>query len=326
MVDINLIGDDQTQFDPEENEKSYRSGFESDANEPERSSYMSDSSMEGSDYPNYANRGGSKKMTYFLVGGGFILLAIVAYFLFFGNKDKDGSEYLEMQTTAEETLADSTAAMQTPPAISTLPPALQEKLLKSQKSIRTVSNIIMNVPETVNFTMISYNDGKFLGEFLASSESAIDNLNSDLKQKLYSVDMKILSRNNRNIQGRSFRQALMNGNVDLSESASGADALREPRYLSVAEMKNQLTSLCTQSGIKMRQFDAGKNKIVGSFQVVPIKFRAVGSKSGILTFLQQVRDENVNLDFSKISLIANDVDLNDSSLTLVLNIELYHAI
>jgi len=326
MVDINLIGDDQTQFDPEDNEKSFRNGFESDANESERSAFMSDSSMEGSDYTNYTNRGGSKKMIYFLVGGSLILLTIVAYFLFSGNKDEDGAEYLDMQTAAEDTLADSSRTEQPLSEISTLPPALQEKILKSQMGIRTVSNIIMTVPEAVNFTMITYNDGKFLGEFLANSEAAIDNLSSDLKQKLYSSDMKVLSRNNRNIQGRSLRQALMNGNVDLAESSSGAGALREPRYLSTDEMKDQITVLCNQAGIKMRQFDAGKNKTDGSFRTVPITFRAVGSKSSILAFLQQIRDENMNLDFSKISLIANDVDLSDSSLTLVLNIELYHAI
>jgi len=327
MVDINLIGDDQTQFEGEENDKDHQNNFESDVNEPDRGSYMSDSGIDGSEYSNYMNRGGSKKVVYILIGGCIILLFIVGYFLIFSgkNEEQDTSQYLSGQPAVEDTV-ETINLENDSAALSSLSPALRDRLLKSQKGISTVSNIITTVPEAVNFTMITYNDGKFLVEFLANTDNAINNLNSDLKQKLYSSEMKILSRNRRTIQGRPYRQALMNGNVNMGSDLVESNTIQEPTYLNSDELKNQLSTICSQTGLKLRQFDVGKNKSDGEFQVVPIKFRAVGIKTSILNFLQQVIDENVNINFSKISLIANDVDLSDSNITLVLNIELYQVI
>lgn len=329
MVDINLIGDDQDQFDGEENDKDkdFQDSFESDVGEHESGNYMSDSGIDGSEYSNYMNRGGSKKSVYILIAGSIILLFIVGYFLIYSGKDKEPetSTYLTEQPAADDTvdtssLEDETATM------STVSPAVREKLRKSQAGVNTVSNIITTVPENVNFTMITYNDGKFLVEFLANNDNAITNVNSNLKQKLYDSEMKILSRNRRNIMGRSYRQALMNGNVNVGDGSGEFGTIREPKYLNANDLKNQLSRLCGQSGLALKQFDAGKNKIEGDFEIVPIKFRAVGTKSNILNFLQQVVDENVNINFTKISLIANDVDLSDSNISLVLNIELYQMI
>jgi len=83
MVDINLIGDDQTQFEGEDNEKEFQESYESDLNEPTPSSYMSSGHIDDSDYTRMISRGGSKKLVYILAVCSVILLAVVAWFLIF---------------------------------------------------------------------------------------------------------------------------------------------------------------------------------------------------------------------------------------------------
>lgn len=336
MVDINLIGDDQTQFEGEDNEKEYQQeSYESDLNEPTPSSYMPGGSIDDSDYTKMMSRGGSKKLIYILAACSVILLAVVAWFIFQpGRGTKTYSE--QPITTLSETEpppstsagADTTSdfSFETEPEIvNTVPlaPALREKIVKSSRGINTVSDILNTIPANLNFTMISYNDGKFLLEFLAGTDSEIDQVNSQLQQNLYSANVNVLSKDNRNIQNRRFRQALVNGNVDMSQGAGQLGNLQEPIYLNATDLKNQISMICQQSGLTMRQFDVGVEKTEGQFMILPIKFKAVGQKANIITFLRQLLNANLNISFSKIALIASEVDLNDSTVTLVLNINSY---
>ncbi|UCE05863.1 MAG: hypothetical protein JSW07_20105, partial [bacterium] len=82
MVDINLIGDDQAQFEGEENEKEFQESYESDLNEPTPSSYLDSGHIADSDYTRMISRGGSKKLVYILAACSIILLAAVAWFIF----------------------------------------------------------------------------------------------------------------------------------------------------------------------------------------------------------------------------------------------------
>lgn len=341
MVDINLIGDDQTQFEGEDNEKEYQQeSYESELNEPTPSGYMPGGTIDDSDYTKMMSRGGSKKLIYILAACSVILLAVVAWFIF--QPGRGAKTYSEQSvTTLSETETEpppstSTSAdtssdftFETEPEIVTsvpLAPALREKIVKSSRGINTVSDIVNTIPANVNFTMISYNDGIFLLEFLAGADSEIEQANSQLQQNLYSANVNVLSKDNRNIQNRRFRQALVKGNVDMSQSANQLGNLQEPIYLNAADLQNQISMICQQSGLTMRQFDIGVEKSDGEFMILPIKFKAVGQKANILTFLSQLLNANLNISFSKINLIASEVNLNDSNVTLVLNINSYRMI
>jgi len=331
MVDINLLGDDQTPFEGEENEKEFQENYESDLNEPTSSSYISSGHIDDSDYAKMMGRGGSKKIIYILAASSIILLVVVAYFIYQsgkGGKTVPSYQPMTSGSEAQPPVSEDTSTtfnMQPEENVITTPPlapALREKVVKYRQGIRTVNNILNTIPTNVNFTMISYNDGKFLLEFLAGSDGEINNVNSQLKQNLYSAEINLLSKENRNIQNRRFRQALFNGNVAISQDIADA-GLVEPTYLSAPELESQLTNICQQVGLKIRQFDTGVNKSEGEFQILPIKFKAIGPKESIISFLQQLLNANYNINFSKISLIASETDLTNPNITLVLNIGLY---
>jgi len=336
MVDINLIGDDQAQFEGEENEKEFQESYESESelNEPKPSSFIGGSSIDDSDYTRMISRGGSKKLIYILGACGIILLAAVVWFIFQPGKDGKTTTYEPPMTTLSDTetktFEDSSSGFNlesepSPMPASTLAPALRERILKSNRGISTVNNVLNSIPSNINFTMISYSDGKFLVEFLAASDADIDQVNSQLQQNLYAANVNLLSKEDRTIQNRRVRQALVNGNVNINQ-ATGESNPQEPTFLSSTDLQNQFATMCRQAGLTIKQFDAGREKTDGEFTILPIKFKATGQKSNIFAFLQQLVSSNINISFSKISLIAKDVDLSNPDFTLLLNIGLYRMI
>ena len=335
MVDINLIGDDQAQFEGEENEKEFQESYESDLNEPTPSGYMGGNHIDDTDYTRMINRGGSKKLVYILAACGIILIAAVAWFMFQPGKGKKSTTYEPPMTTLSETetptFEDTLSALNLEPDPTTmipttqLAPALRDKILRSHRGINTVNDVLNTIPSNISFTMISYSDGKFLVEFLAASDADINQVNSQLQQNLYAANVSLLSKEDRTIQNRRLRQALVNGNVNIDQ-ATGESNPQEPTYLSSTDLQNQLTNMCRQAGLTIKQFDSGREKAEGEFRVLPIKFKAAGQKSNIFAFLQQLVSSNINISFSKIALIAKDVSLSNPDFTLLLNIGLYRMI
>ncbi len=335
MVDINLIGDDQARFEGEEKEKDFHESFERELNEPAPTSYVSTSPLDDSDFTQVISRGGSKRNIYILAACSIILLAVAAWVIFKPLKsDKRINEPPPTALTEIEnaTQADTTSAFNfqsdtslIPPTVS-LSPALRDKIIKSHRGINTVNNIINTIPSNVNFTSILYSDGAFLLEFLAGDDADINNVNNQLKQNLYSADVKLLSKENRTVQNRQFRQALLNGSVNISQTRGDGENAQEPSYLGAADLHNQIANISRQAGLTLRQFDTGKEKSEGEFMILPIIFKASGQKSNILSFLQQLNMANLNISFSKISLIANEADLTNPNIILMLNIGLYRAI
>jgi hypothetical protein len=336
MVDINLIGDDQAQFEGEENEneKEFQESYESDLNEPTPSSFIGGSSIDDSDYTRMISRGGSKKLVYILAACGIILIAAVAWFMFQPGKGKKTASYEPPMPTVTETetktFEDSSSNFNLAPEpslipASTLAPALREKIIRSNRGISTVNNVLNSIPSNVNFTLISYSDGKFLVEFLAASDADINQVNSQLQQSLYAANVNLLSKEDRTIQNRRLRHALVNGNVNINQATDESNP-QEPTYLNATDLQNQLSNMCRQAGLTIKQFDTGREKTEGEFMILPIKFKATGQKSNIFTFLQQLVSSNINIGFSKISLIAKEIDLSNPDFTLLLNIGLYRMI
>lgn len=319
MVDINLMGDDQNDFEGEPKKPEFQSTYEPDSNEPPTSSYMGRGLADDPDYS--IGRGRSKKTMYFLIFCGIILLAIVGYYLL-----QQGKQSKPLTGTKTDTLPidDATGNLGTESQPGTtmgvaLNPTLKEKITINYRGINTVNSIIQTIPANVNFTMISYNDGKFLLEFLANSDADINVVNKQLQQTLASSEINLLSKETRTIQNRQVRSALVNGNVNLNQSLGDMAISQEPTYLSANELKNQLANICQQAGLSIKQHDSGMEKTEGAFRITPIKFRATGQKANVLAFLQQLLNQNLNISFAKISLI----NLQESNITLVLNINLY---
>ena len=337
MVDINLIGDDQTQFEGEDNEKEFQESYESDLNEPTPSSFLPGGNINDSDYTKMVNRGGSKKLIYVLGAFSVILLAVVVWFIIQPGKGAKSTVEQQPISTFPETdnstmtgFEDTTSGMNfntepNIPPVTTLAPVLRDRILKSHRGISTVSDILNTIPSNINFTLISYNDGKFLLEFLSGGDANINQVSSQLQQNLYAADVTVLSKDNRTIQNRRFRQALINGSVDINRG-SGEANLQEPNYLSATELQNQISAICQQAGLTIKLFEASMEKADGEFMVVPIKFKAEGQKGSIVNFLRQLQNANLNISFAKILLIADETNLTNPNVTLLLNITSYRMI
>ena len=332
MVDINLIGDNQDQFD-EDNDENFQDSYNSDTSGFDQSSYMKGGAMDNQDYTKVIRRGGSKAGVYILFIIVVALLAGTAYILFKSpnkavKQTQSGFQSLDALTeqegvddTAVTTITPQTEATSSPTEY--IAPALREKIIQSKLGINTIGQIVNTIPTNVDFTMITYSDGKFLFELLAQGSNDISNVSSLLQQKLYSADIKLLSRDSRNIKGRQYYQALINGSVNTEETS---ESVQQPQFLSSQELHQRLTEICQENSLTIKQFDSGVEKDDGDLIVHPIKFRAFGLKGNAINLLQQISNENINVSFSKISLIANDVDLSNPYITLVMNIVLYRTL
>jgi len=333
MVDINLIGEDQPREDGQENnEQAFRSSYEPESNEPTASSYMSGGTFDESDYARFASRGGSKKMVYILAAFSVILLAAVVWFMLQSSKGKKAGLQTPpvQQRTAEQVVPEqsSTPISSAPetsfPPSATISPALRDRIIKSHQGLATVSEIITAIPSNVNFTILSYSDGAFFVEYLATDDAAITAASNQLQQTIAPAEVKVLSKENRTIQNRSFRQALVNGNVNVRQSSADLATISAPSYVTGSELQRQFANIAQQTGLTIKQFEMGREKAEGEFSVLPIVFRAQGPKNGILAFLQQIKDANLNLSFAKISVIPG-ATLNNTNITLLLNIALYRV-
>ncbi len=114
--------------------------------------------------------------------------------------------------------------------------------------------------------------------------------------------------------------------MNINQGGSELTNPQEPTYLSSTDLQNQISNISRQAGLTIKQFDAGREKAEGGFMILPIIFKARGQKSNILSFLQQLNSANLNISFAKISLIANEAELTDPNITLLLNIGLYRVI
>lgn len=333
MVDINLIGDDQPRADEQDNtEQEFRGNYEPESNEPTTSSYMGGGSIDDTDYSRYMNRSGSKKMVYLLGVFSVILLAAVVWFMLQSAKGKKATIQppITQQPTVEQPVTQpggvpSTSAPDANIApTAAISPSLRDRIVKSRQGLRTVSDIINAIPSNVNFTILSYSDGVFFVEYLASDDAAISSASNQLQQALATAEVKLLSRENRTIQNRNFRQALVNGNVNIQQGAAEFANLVPPNYISGSELQGHLKNLAQQTGLNIKQLELGREKTEGEFVVLPVLFRAQGSKSGILSFIQQINNANFNISFAKISVIPG-ANLSNTNITLVLNIGLYRV-
>lgn len=332
MVDINLIGDDQTQFDNDDNEKDFQDTYSSDADELTQDAYMRGDTIDNADYARVIRRGGSKAGVFVLFIVVVALLAVTAYLLFKpGKTPKITQPDINTMTTIpeEDSLVSELpveSQIETPAEpVSNVSPGVREKLVQTAYDINAITQVVNTIPADVIFTLVRYNDGNILLEVYGTDKAAISDLDAVIKQKISSADLRILTQDVRNIKGRQYFRALLNGNVQVGSSSQMTKKMQSPKFLTTADLKNQMNVMSEQFGLKVKQFDAGLEKVQGEFNTVPITFRAYGLKGNIINLLQQILTDNLNVSYVKIALIANDSDISSPYLTLVLNLNLYRS-
>jgi hypothetical protein len=182
MVDINLLGEEKSPDEENENSENFSETVETDSSElPPEQEYSEEDELDQSIYGSY-DQGTSKKAV-FIVAGIVILAAITvgAYFMLGSRKEdlpKEVEASSENQQVAksdkqpEKVVEPSTETpVQSEKPVENVPSFVKEMILSSQNGVRTVETIISSIPQDISFTMINYRDGDFLTEILANSSS-----------------------------------------------------------------------------------------------------------------------------------------------------------
>lgn len=323
MVDINLIGDDDK--DQHENDD-YSNDYDADTGDYSSESEFSDSDLDHSLYDRSYTQSKSKKTAFIIFG--FLAVAAIAVVIFIVMKSsKDKPKITEEIKTESVEQADKTEtpAEQVIPEqpVVNIPTFIRENINSTRRGIKAVETILATVPQEVNFTMIKYRDGSFLTEFLGRTSNNISEVNNILQQRFPNGNVKVLSRDKRNIEGNSYQQALLNGSISIDDSG----VLSMPNFLSPNEIKNQFTEYCKQFGLSIKKFEVNQEITSNGQKKIPVIFHAVGSKDAQLNFLNKLIEANLNVNLAKIVFIPSDlVNLSGNKINLILNMEIYNQL
>lgn len=343
MVDINLIGDDQTQFEPDENEREFQDAYGGEPEDFSQDTFMRSDTFDTTDYGSMLKKRKSKTgvIVLFIIVMG--LLAATAYVLFKPSKTQQlASQNANVMPEEVEAIPVDSAVSpaQVPPGDlgtspsgesniaanpSTIPANVLNLIKKSYNGYQSINTLVNSLPASINFTSISYyNDGKVLFEILSADKSAIDNIDALLRQRMPGAKISMVSTGIRSIKGHQYYQAILTGELSSYQTAGPAIA-SSPRYLSSDEMTQLLNRLAEKNRVKIVQITPGKNKISENVALLPITVRITGLKDNLLRTLGSIIDENVNVSFVKILLIARETELGNPQMTLVLNVDLFQT-
>jgi hypothetical protein len=330
MVDINLFGEDSKEQEPEQDrgvpKDTFSDTYSSDTSELTSESNLSDSGLDNDIYgKNYGSTGSRKGL---FIGLAFVIVAIIAvigWLMMDFGKEKP-KEKKEVAAKVPEAITKTTPDLKTEPPISKplpeVPQYVKRIVTSSQNGVKVVEKILNNIPKEMKFTLIQYRDGNFLTEVLGNNSANFKSLNSQLNSSIPNGEIKIVSQDNRNVQGKNYKQSILSGKV----SAPPSDAISAPNYKDRNSIKNDFSNFCKEAGLKMRQFDIGAENPTAEYVKSPVLFRATGSKEGIIAFLQMLIEKNINVNLSKIVLIGSNQSTSDKNITLNLNLEIYHPI
>ncbi|MBN1154831.1 hypothetical protein JXB12_07910 [candidate division KSB1 bacterium] len=319
MVDINLLGDDKYQNDSEEESDNFSHTYSTDSKELTSDSHLSDSDLHS--YDRSYTRSSSKKSFFIIALIVSIAIIIIAYLLYNFSRDNGRkTKQLSDEIPASDKSATTDVLVPTPvPTIEPdLSPFVRQMVTSTQNGIHTVETILNSIPQTINFTMIQYQDGNFLTEVIGNSSAEISQLNAQLQQT-GSEQVKLLSQEQKTYQGINYQQALLNGSLSRPDGA----ILKEPSYLNVNNIKSDFQISCNQSGLNLKQFEVKKETQVSGYTKVPVFFRAVGTKKAAMDFLADLKNKNLNVNLSKIVLIGSEKLKSQDNINLILNMEVY---
>ncbi|MBN2008653.1 hypothetical protein JW960_04815 [candidate division KSB1 bacterium] len=352
MVDINLLGDEKPDQDSTESSEGYTDSYGPDTNDDLGPSQdYGDADLDETLYGAYTQTS-SKKAVF--IGTGIIVVAAIAvgaYYFLVMKKGKPAAKPpvvteqpqtqpqqtpqqaqqpaitqqapQQQQQTPQTSTNVSQPATQTPPppppVADNVPPHIRSIVVSNQQGVRTIEAILSTIPQNVKATLIQYRDGDFLIDVHGSSSSNLGAMNSRFQQSIPNGSVKMVSQESRQLQGREYQQALFQGSI--SSGASGR--ISAPSFVSVDQVRSAFKSSCSQVGLSLKEFDVKREISTSQFVKTPILFKAIGTKDAALNFLNAIIQQNMNVNLAKIVFTTPVRDLNDQSVNLILNLEIY---
>ena len=320
MVDINLLGDDrEQQQEGDENSDNFSNTYSSDSRELSSESHYSDPDLDQNLYDKSYTRSSSRKALFTVIAIVCVIATLVVVYYLTKSSENDSitdSSELAIES-ADEPVVDIPDEMEiTEQPVVDVPVFVREMISSTQHGVKTVETILATIPRDVDFTMIQYRDGHFLAEILGKSANNISNLNNQLQQKLTSGNVKVLSRDKRNIMGYTYQQALLNGSFSNISTLS----IKQPVYMNPTEIKTEFTQECRQLRLTLKEFEVRNEINTPNYRKTPVMVRAIGNKDAALNFLNRIIEKNINVNLSKIVFIVSDRNLKDRRINLILNI------
>lgn len=270
---------------------------------------------------------------YILAGGLLIVVLFIAYLLF----PKKDSEEPDLTALTEPDLIENPVQQnpakqepftrgepmagqgesgvpqtQQPPTfdISALSAEEQEAVLSTYFGKLTVDGVTQACANRGIFTLIRFANNSFLVEVITESQAAVDDIAQEVQLNT-GADLRIVSREQTQLLGRSVTRALMSGTLSPEQALGAINAPGQPvhddlpAWIRVTARANQLTvrDLTVSAGF-------GTNSMQVNLQ---------GSLDAALNFVSRLQEIAGSAVVEKLSLINNDHSATtDSSVSLVL--------
>ena len=318
MVDINLIGNEKSE--PSQEKEQQMPEMESFGTEDFPSNdFGSLNSEEPGGFPpmdsNYVKKS-PKTLMYILIGGCLVLLVLLILLLV-SDSDKDGTD-----------VADPGAGKtQTPAAVSETPKTQQPTLktgLNSDK-IANVSRLLSILPQNLKLSVLRYSHGNFIIESRSKTGDPISDFRIQFKQAFPAGSIKEANAERKRVRGSSFQQGVISGAVSEVSIWTRSEDLAQLNYISELEIQARIRSSCERSGLKLKKLDVGKGSAKDNYKMNLVKISAAGNSDMAIRFLQGLNDQKLNLNVSKIVLVAsNFLSFNDENVNLFVDMELFN--
>lgn len=318
MVDINLIGSDKSEPSPKEDKFSDTGSY--DTNE-------FPSSDSGGYGPNYGGRDSymdsnymkkSPKTLMYILLGGCIILLVVLIFLLVADSDKKGPKDVA-QLGANEIQKTTTANE------NATQPVLTTGI--NDDKVANVGLLLSIFPRDLKLSVARYSHGHFIIESRSRTGDPIADFQNQFRQTFPTGAINEAKKEAKRVRGTSYQQGVVAGIVSEKNIWDRTEQLAQLNYISENEIRSRVERNCAQYGLKLGKVDIGRGSNENNFRKILVKVSTTGSKDAALRFLDGLNSQKLNLNFSKIVLVASDLlNLNSNDVNLFLDMELFTRI
>lgn len=356
MVDINLMGDDAG----EKEEKRERADEFTEPSTVDTGEFSFEDKTDTFDTSktvdySFKSRSFASNLTTFAIFGVIILLGAAAYyFLFRGDEPttppqrltQEPPQFVETDPQETEPQEDPQTARQETPPLDRQPepepepqrepesrpaerrpsptpgPTSTRSLPRgtvstSNAALDVARGVIASTPENINLTLLSYAGRRLRLEFVAPTESRARGFVDELSRTYAGANFVVLSESRVASNGQGWQKVLLSGNVN---GGAGGSVQAGAQMLDLSSCKAWFERMANTYRLQIKEFKSHNATFSEGFEKIPVFLRIYGSKASLTRFLEEMSNQSLNLEITKVLLISPDMaSYSDDNLLLVLN-------
>ncbi len=309
MADINLIGNDQggsnrggrndeefmdsSEFSqPFENEVSSDMGYET------QDAYMEQGFM----------KKGPKGIMYILIGACVVLFALLMILLF--SDEEKPTPSVEKKETTQKT--EPTFQQEAP--VVTGP---------NHEMIKNVTALLEAFPPDMKLAMLRYSQGQFIIESHARNEAAVEVLTNQIRQRLPRGTIR--ETNKSKSANADYNVCMVSGSIPEGTFWNRPEVLNTLTYISESDLKSRVESICSQTNLKVKNFNIGKSKSENNFQKVMVKIKVTGTKNDATQLIKTLNTSKLNVYIAKVVFtpMPGEKSFTPQTINLLIDLELF---